>query len=256
VTIFFQPAEEGGRGGRAMAATGLADRLDLFLALHLGLGLPTGTLAAAIDGLLANSKLRAVFHGRSAHAALAPQDGRNALLGAATATLALQGLTRVAGHDTRVSVGAVHGGTVSNIVPDTAELLLEVRADDGDVNTELEARARAMLAGAAAMHGLTVDVELIGSVDTARADPAAAAALATAGRAVGLQVVERRAAGAMASDDATALIRRVQAGGGVASYAGLGADLAGGHHTATFDLDEAALPHGVAVLEQVVRNAG
>lgn len=253
VTIFFQPAEEGGRGGRAMAATGLADGVELFLALHLGLSLPTGTCTVSNDGLLANSKLRAVFRGRAAHAALAPQQGRNALLGAASATLALQGLTRVAGHETRVAVGRIHGGTSSNIVPDTAEVLLETRADEGVINADLEQRARAMLAGAAQMHGLAVDVELIGSVTTAVADPSAALAVTRAARAVGLSVVEPAGDSGVASDDATALMRRVQEAGGAATYAGLGADLASGHHTPTFDFDEAALAHGVDLLEHLVR---
>ncbi|MDT7772336.1 MAG: aminobenzoyl-glutamate utilization protein, partial [Pseudonocardiales bacterium] len=133
------------------------------------------------------------------------------------------------------------------------EVLLETRADDGDVNADLEARARAMLAGAAQMHGLTVEVELIGSVTTARADPSATEAVTAAGRAVGLRVVEPAADSAVASDDATALMRRVQASGGAATYVGLGADLAGPHHTPSFDFDEAALASGVDLLERLVR---
>ena len=255
VRMVFQPAEEGGRGARAVAASGVLDDVDLLVAVHLGLGLPTGSVLPSVDGLLANSKLRALFHGRAAHAALAPQDGRNALLGAASAALALAGLTRVAGHDTRVSVGRISGGTVPNVVPDLAELLLETRADDGAVNADLEARARAMLAGAATMHGLTVDIELIGSVTTALADAAARSQVAAAAVAAGLQLTGP-AEGGIASDDATALMRRVQAHGGIATYTGIGADLAGPHHTPHFDLDEAALGGAVDLLEHLVRQAG
>jgi aminobenzoyl-glutamate utilization protein A len=254
VTLFFQPAEEGGRGGRAMAAAGVADTVDLLIAAHLGLTVPTGSCVPAVDGLLANSKLRATFHGRAAHAALAPQDGRNALLGAASATLALQGLPRVAGHQTRVAIGAIHGGTSSNIIPEAAELLAETRADDGDVNADLETRARAMLTGAAQMHGLEVELDLIGSVTTARADPAATQAITNAATAVGLRITEPAADSGVASDDATALMRRVQAHGGAASYTAIGADLAGGHHTPGFDFDETALQAGVDLLEHLAHH--
>ncbi|GGF58310.1 peptidase M20 [Marmoricola endophyticus] len=256
VSIVLQPAEEGGRGGLATAASGLLDDVDVLLALHVGLGLRTGALVASNDGLLANSKIRATFHGRAAHAALAPEEGRNALLGAASATLALQGLTRVSGHQTRVSVGRISGGTVSNIVPDRAELLLETRADDGDVNADLEQRARAMLQGAATMHGLQVDLDLIGRVTTAVADPPAVEAVAAAARAVGLDVIAMPDDAGLASDDATALMRRVQDAGGMATYAALGATLAEGHHTPGFDIDEAALAPGVDLLEAWVRAAG
>lgn len=253
LTFFFQPAEEGGRGARAMAATGLADNIDLFLAVHIGLGLPTGTFLDSIDGLLANSKIKATFHGVSAHASMAPQDGRNALLGAATAMLGIHGLPRISGHDTRVGVGRISGGTSSNIVPDTAEMLLETRADDGAVNDDLESRARAILTGAAAMYDLTVDIETIGGTTTAIADPEAAAIVAAAATQVGLRVPDAGPDG-IASDDATAFMRRVQKCGGKASYVGLGATLAGSHHTPTFDFDEAALPLGVSLVERIVRN--
>ena len=56
-----------------------------------------------------------------------------------------------------------------------------------------------------------------------------------------------------ASDDATILMRAVQAQGGLAAYAFLGADLAAGHHQPDFDFDEAVLWPGVRWLEKVCR---
>lgn len=254
VTLFVQPAEDGGRGAQAMAATGLADPVDLFVAVHLGLALPTGTCRPAVNGLLANSKLRATFHGQPAHAALAPQERRNALLGAAAATLALQGLTRVAGHQTHVAIGAIHGGATSNIVPETAQLLAETRADDGDINTDLETRARAMLTGAAHMHDLQVDIDLIGAAPTARADADAIRAITAAASTAGLHPTDPTTESGMPSDDATALMQRVQTQGGLASYTAIGADLSGGRHTSEFDFDKTALAAGVDLLESLTHH--
>lgn len=251
VKLLLQPAEEGGRGAAAMAAAGVADDAGLFVALHLGMGFPSGGLCPAVSGLMANSKLKAVFHGVAAHAAASPDKGRHALLGAAAAALAVHAMPHVPGHETRVNAGALHSGTVSNIVPDRAELLLETRADDGDVNADLERRVRAALAGSAAAFGLGLDVELIGAVTTAVSDPAAEALVVAAARSAGVPLaLQTRPA---ASDDACAFMRRVQSLGGLADYMALGAGDHGPHHSPGFDIDESALPVAVRLLEHLVR---
>jgi aminobenzoyl-glutamate utilization protein A len=144
---------------------------------------------------------------------MAPHEGRSALLAVAAAVLAVHAVPPFPGHETRTAVGAVHGGTSSNIVPDRAEMLLETRADDGEVNTEIEARVRRALEGAAATYDATVTVERIGAVTTARADEAAADVVRRAAAATGLEVVVPTAELGVASDDATALMRRVQTRG-------------------------------------------
>jgi aminobenzoyl-glutamate utilization protein A len=55
------------------------------------------------------------------------------------------------------------------------------------------------------------------------------------------------------SEDATFLMRRVQETGGEAAYVAVGTDHPGGHHTATFDVDERSLRIGVDVLADSVR---
>lgn len=251
VKLILQPAEEGGRGAAAMVAAGVADDVDVLLAAHLGMGLPTGLVCTGVAGLLANAKLRATFHGMAAHASMAPEQGRHALLGAAAATLAVHSMPAFSGHETRVNVGMLRSGTASNIIPDTAVLLLETRADDGDINDELERRVRTMLAGAADTYGLDVDVELIGAVTTASNDPAVESALARAAERVGARVAEPGAG--IGSDDATAFMRRVQQHGGTAAYFGIGAGSPAPHHSGRFDIDEDALPIAVDLLESAVR---
>ena len=58
------------------------------------------------------------------------------------------------------------------------------------------------------------------------------------------------------SEDATFLMDRVQENGGRAAYVGIGTDHPGGHHTATFDVDEESLLVGVEVLAEAVRRLG
>jgi len=47
-------------------------------------------------------------------------------------------------------------------------------------------------------------------------------------------------------------MERVQSHGGEAAYLGVGTDHPGGHHTATFDVDEDSLPTGVEWLARTV----
>ena len=252
VALILQPAEEGGRGAAAMVAAGVADELDVFLAAHLGLGLPTGSVCARIAGLLANAKLRAQFSGVAAHAAMAPEHGRHALLAAAAATLAVHTLPPFSGHQTRVNVGMLRSGTASNIIPADAVLLMETRADDAEVCDLLEQRARAMICGAAASYGVDVHIDLVGAAPTASNDPRIENAVAESATALGLSLTQPGSG--IASDDAMALLRRVQQRGGVGGYFGIGANSPAPHHAQRFDLDEAALPIAVDLLEKLLRS--
>lgn len=254
VRLIFQAAEEGARGAAPLVKGGAVDGIDRLLSLHLGLGLPVGTLAAGSTGFFANSKLKARFTGRAAHAAAAPDQGRNALLGAATALLMIHALPRFAAAPTRVNVGVLKGGTAPNIIAETAELLLELRATDGETNAELLRRVQKILNNAADMHELQVDIEEIGRATTAVCDPELVSEVARAAKSMSAYptVVDSHDVGV--SEDATLLMRAVQDQGGRANYFVVGASSPGPHHSQLFDIAEAALPPAVDLLELIVRN--
>jgi glutamate carboxypeptidase len=67
------------------------------------------------------------FHGRAAHAGVEPDKGRNAILEAAHKAIAIQALHR-RWEDVTVNVGVLHGGTRLNVVPELAELQVDVRS--------------------------------------------------------------------------------------------------------------------------------
>jgi aminobenzoyl-glutamate utilization protein A len=253
VRLLFQPAEEGVRGARAMAAAGAVDGVDVFYATHLGMGLPVAAVAAATTGRFATGKFVARFTGRAAHASGSPESGRNALLAAATAALNVQALPRFAAADTRVNVGRLVAGTAANIVPAQAELAYEVRSKDSDVLAELVRRSTTMCGHAAAMQEVGCEVVETGRAGAAPCDPGPVAAVVAAASAVESVTAVYEEWPALGSDDATLFMARVQESGGTATYLGVGGGDIAPHHSALFDVDERALPAAVEVLEKVVR---
>ena len=253
VRLLFQPAEEQVRGAAAMIAAGCAVGIDVVIGLHLGEGLPARVLAASSSGLQATVKFAVEFHGVSAHSAAAPQEGRNALAAAATATLGILALSRDARGVTNVNVGTIRGGRQSNIVPDHCRIEGEVRSDSDEVCRSMLARVEQVVAGAALQWDVGHDlVRLSGAgtlrTDTRPAEHAHECALTVAGTAGVL-----RATPMNASDDLATWATAVQATGGEAVYLVVGASSPAPHHHPLFDVDESSLPVAVDWLERIVR---
>jgi aminobenzoyl-glutamate utilization protein A len=249
--LFFQSAEEGGRGGKPMAESGHLDDVDRLLAVHVGLDEPTGTVVSSYDAPLSNAKVDVTFSGEPAHAGGEPHAGRNALQAATAAIGNLYGIARHGDGATRVNVGAVSADNAQNVVCEEATMRVEVRGETHDLNEYMLGRAREVVDGAATMHDVDAETSLYGKTTTFRNDDAVvdvveAAAAATDGVD---RVIEKEFGG---SEDASYLIRRVQERGGAATYLGVGASNPSGHHTAYFDVDEDAIDVGVDVIVDAI----
>ena len=97
---------------------------------------PIGEIVTASPTLY---RIEAEFHGKSAHAGLRPEEGRSALLAAAHAATTMPHGRIDA--QTTANLGYLHGGVEStNVVPERARVLAEVRSVDAD-------RAEEVLAG-------------------------------------------------------------------------------------------------------------
>ncbi|UOT08070.1 MULTISPECIES: amidohydrolase [Rhodococcus] len=251
--VIFQPAEEGVRGARAMVAAGAARGVDVMLGLHLGIGLDVGTVASSTSGVMATEKWKIELTGAPAHAALAPSEGRNALLGAATIALGLHALPPFAQATTRVNVGKMTAGTSANIIADSAEIHCELRADDTDVFAELTSRARDVVLGAAGMYGLGARIDVIGSAEVAVCDSEIARALDRCAHTVDDITNALPTAPMSASDDVTLFMADVQRRGGKATFVLVGASSPAPHHHPRFDIDERSLPIAADWLEQFIR---
>ncbi|MHC3437610.1 amidohydrolase [Natrialbaceae archaeon A-gly3] len=254
--VFFQPAEEVIGGGKAMAQSGHIEDVDYLLSAHVGLDHPTGEIVAGIDGFLAVSHLEAAFTGESAHAGARPEEGRNAIQALSTAVDNLYGIARHSDGATRVNVGVIEGGTAANIVAEEARLVAEVRGETTELMEYMRGRAETVLESAAELHDCDVEVEIGAEAPSAESDPELASIVEeVAGGIEGIEhVLEKDDLGG--SEDATFLMREVQENGGLACYVGVGTDHPGGHHTATFDVDEASIRHGVDVLAGTIERLG
>ncbi|WP_242509275.1 M20/M25/M40 family metallo-hydrolase, partial [Natrinema altunense] len=174
--------------------------------------------------------------------------GRNAVQAMATAVQNLYGIPRHNDGATRVNVGVVEGGSAANVIPDDARVVAEVRGETTELMEYMKRRSRRVLRSAAEMHDCTVSFETGAEAPSATSDGELASIVAdVAGQTAGVErVLERDELGG--SEDATFLMKAVQENGGAACYVGVGTDHPTGHHTATFDVDEASIGHGIDVL--------
>jgi hippurate hydrolase len=158
--IVGQPAEETLEGAQAMLKAGLLTRFprpDFAIALHGSADLPAGsvswvpgyTMAAVHSGSL-------TVYGRGGHGAR-PEATVDPIVLASRIVLGLQTIVsreKDPQAPAVVSVGAIHGGSKTNIIPDEVQLLLTVRSQDPAIQAQLlaaiarVARGEALAAGA------------------------------------------------------------------------------------------------------------
>ena len=252
LVVFFQPAEEEAGGGYPMAQSHYIDGLDYLLAVHIGLGHPTGEIVGGVEAPLAMSHLSVDVHGESAHAGNAPQEGANAIHAASTAIDNVYGIPRHSDGLTRVNVGRIEGGTASNVIADHVSMRGEVRGETNEIRDYVKAEFEKRVTKAAEVHDCTAEVSVTAESPRADSDPDLAEFVYDIARDhpdVDSPVVS---ADFGASEDVTFLMQRVQERGGLASFLMVGTDHPTAHHTKTFDVDERSLQIGTDVLTDTI----
>ncbi|MCS6801210.1 MAG: M20 family metallopeptidase [Chloroflexota bacterium] len=152
VVVLGTPAEEGGGGKVVMLERGAFDGVDVAMMVHPAPG------HSAWPNVIGVEALEAQFFGRSAHAAMAPHEGVNALDAMVLAFNAVALLRQQLPPDTRVHGVITRGGTKPNIIPDHTAAELYVRARHPHELDRLKERVVACFDGAARATGCRLEV--------------------------------------------------------------------------------------------------
>jgi amidohydrolase len=178
LVLIGQPAEETIDGARAMLAGGLYSlipRPDYVIALHDNSDLEAGKVAYCPGYALANStSVEITIRGLGGHGSK-PEATKDPIVVAAQTILALQ--TIISRENSPldpavVTVGSIHGGTKSNIIPDEVKLLLTVRSYKEEVRQHILASIARITKNIAAAAGIPEDRAPIVKVSDTEVTPA------------------------------------------------------------------------------------
>jgi len=252
IKFIFQPNEENLSGAAAMVAAGIVDDVDYLLSGHVGTSVKQiGQIAINVNNIYPVSRFEVAFRGRASHAAIRPDEGKNALLGACVAVTNLYAIARHGNGASRVNVGTIEAGTDWNVIADRASFWLETRGATDEINNYMVSKAKEILQGAAIMYGLELEIK-----------PAAVACgginspeLVVLGSKVAQSLPSVKQvlleAGLNGSEDFTVMMQRVQSRGGKAMFVLYGTPTGGGHHNAAFDIDEMVIANGAKFLAAI-----
>ncbi|MFK0683298.1 M20 aminoacylase family protein [Ochrobactrum sp. BD67] len=162
--LVFQPAEEIGAGARKMISEGLFEQFpaDGVFGLHNWPGIPTGQFGF-VSGPAMASVDKAVIRviGEGGHGA-EPHNAVDPIVTAASIITTLQSVVS-RNVDPRemavVTVGSIHGGEASNVIPGSVELQLTIRSYSEDVRRRLQIRIPALARAQAESFGAVAEVD-------------------------------------------------------------------------------------------------
>jgi len=156
IVLLGTPAEEGGGGKITLLTKGAFASVDAALMAH-----PYDAEYCSIPAL-ATQHLRITFHGRAAHAAVAPWDGASAL-SAIIQTFQSVDAARLHFRDSsRVHGVITNGGQAVNIVPELTQCEFLARATTSAYAAEIAQRILRCAQAAADATGVRMEHQLIG----------------------------------------------------------------------------------------------
>jgi hippurate hydrolase len=254
--VIFQPAEEGGAGGKAMVDDGMMDRwrIEEVYGMHNMPGIPVGHFALRPGPLLAASDRFDIFIEALGTHAAKPHLGNDPVNIGCQLQQALQSIVsrNVDPLESAVvSLTMFHAGDVGNVIPQTAKLQGTVRTLKEPVRLLVKKRMQAICDGLATMHAAKVRLTYTdGYPVTVNHERQTAFAADVARQVSGKGAVDDNVAPTMGGEDFAYML---EARPGAFIFVGNG-DTAGVHHPA-YDFNDAAIPAGVSFWARLVETA-
>jgi hippurate hydrolase len=254
--VIFQPAEEGGGGGREMVKEGMMERFGIqeVYGMHNMPGLPVGDFAIRPGPLLAAAdRIVIEIEGLGSHAAK-PHTGIDpVLIGAQIVNQAQSIVSRSVDpiKSGLISICQFHAGSADNVIPPTATLRGTARSLLPEVRDTLEGRLRQIVENTAKAYGAQATLTYSRHYPVTRnheqqTDFAAAVASAV----VGSERVDTNTPPLMGGEDFSFML---EARPGAFIFIGNG-DTAGLHHPA-YDFNDDAIGAGVSYWARLVETA-
>jgi amidohydrolase len=259
VRFIFQPAEEqedeeGKSGGLRMVEENMMAGVDAIIALHVDATEPVGTVSSQAGW---NSAAVDSFHAwitaAGGHGAY-PHEAPDPLWMLSPVLTALHGIVsrRIdPAQPAVVSLGQIHGGTASNIIPAEVYLNGTLRSYDEQVRSQLIVEVERALSIVRPLGG-DYRLKVIKGYPAGWNDPTVNSWLTGLSREfLGPDAVREETMGMGAED--FAYMSQVVPGAMIMIGAAIPDGVARHHHTNIFDIDESVLPFGAAILAETAR---
>jgi amidohydrolase len=168
IVLIFQPAEETGGGALAMLADGLETRFpfDEIYAMHNAPHFAPGTFGVRDGAMLAScDELRIDVNGVGGHGS-SPERTKDPIAASAQLICALQTVVSRAidpASAAVLSIGSIHAGSTSNVIPAHAQMTGTMRTFDESVRERMKARIESICAGVALATECEIAVTFYGS---------------------------------------------------------------------------------------------
>ena len=160
LVVLGTPAEEGGGGKVRLLEAGVFKDIDIALSSHPASHLtviPT-EIPMGESWSLAMVGYRYAYHGKSAHAAMMPESGINALNSVIHLFTGIDAMRQHLREDVRIHGIITDGGTAPNVVPEFAAANFMLRCRDREYLGEVVEKVKQIAEGAAQLTGARLEI--------------------------------------------------------------------------------------------------